>query len=69
MLLQVPNCTSVTSEQLSAGALITLVNSSIDSPSVSITFLLPTDIMTEVTVTLTDIKEVDLVFENIQISK
>ena len=67
-LLQVPNCTTYTSVQVD---LDLLINKSVTDPQFVglLTFSLPTDKVTEVTVTFTDINGIDLVFQNIPISE
>ena len=64
MVLQIPNNTNFTTYQLDSVSVIT--NQSFEQSSddtVSITFLLLTDNVTVVTVTLSDVQRVNLVFE------
>ena len=71
-LLQIPSCTRFTRYRVDSDLLSTPINLPITDPLLfdgSLSFSLPTDKMTEYSVTLTDENGIDLVFENIPISE
>ncbi len=70
--LQIPNCTRFTRYRVDSDLLTPSINLPITDPLLfdgSLSFFLPTDKMTEYSVTLTDENVIDLVFEKIPISE
>ncbi len=71
-VLQIPSCTRFTRYRVDSDLLTPSIDRSITDPLLfdgSLSFSLPTDKMTEYSVTLTDENGIDLVFENISISE
>ncbi len=71
-ILQIPSCTRFTQYHVDSDLLTIPINLPITDPLLfdgSLSFSLPTDKMTEYSVTLTDENRIDLVFENIKISE
>ena len=65
---QIPNCTSFTSYQVTSDILLAPINKIIENPQM-IYFSLPTDRRTNISVTLTSIMGVRLIFKDMLISK
>ncbi len=65
---QIPNCTSFTSYQVTSDMLLAPINKIIENPEM-IYFSLPTDRRTNISVTLTSIMGVRLIFKDMLISK
>ncbi len=66
-ILQVPDCRTFTHYQIDSDALPRPINENIEYPLTMLNFSLPSDIITNVTVTITSLAGVDLIFQNIAI--